>query len=249
MAQRSVSAPTKRECREKREALEARFAGLAPEASQDPTVNEWLDEWLDWCRVSSSIELTTLNHYGETAKRYIRPVLGEMKLLDLTPAVTQRWLGSMTASNQMRRKALAVVRASMSRAVRLGLVHSNPASAERLEVPAHTPRQQPHLEREEAGRLLNILLAVGLGNRVRHIGNEFVEVLDEETFRRLTDLQHRGEALVPLLGLTTGMRNGELRALTWENVDIEKGRLLVCRSVKEIPDLSQKRRIHTVMAR
>ncbi|MCZ2112049.1 MAG: site-specific integrase [Dehalococcoidia bacterium] len=243
--QRAVSAPTKRECNEKRDALKLRFAGLAAEARRDLTLNKWMAEWLAWSRESGSIQLTTLDHYVENHERYIRASIGELKLIDITPALVQRWLASTEASNAMRRKMLATLRAALTRAVRLELIRDNPAAAERLDVPVHTPKPQPHLEHDEVGRLLNVLLAVVYRERTRSVDGVPVELLDEPTFRRLTDLQHQGEVLVPLLGLTTGLRPGELRALSWENVDLENGRLLVAWSACTVRDVDKAPVVHT----
>ncbi|HJT56201.1 MAG TPA: site-specific integrase [Ktedonobacteraceae bacterium] len=74
----------------------------------------------------------------------------------------------------------------------------------------------------------NVATFVSLPNIERYEG----QVLTEEQARKLLDVAHSSHLDVMLLvALTTGMRQGELLALRWSDVDLETGVLQVRRNV------------------
>ena len=61
-----------------------------------------------------------------------------------------------------------------------------------------------------------------------------IEILSEEQARQiLQQLRGRSLYMVALLGLTTGMRRGELLALRWSDVDLDGGKLRVEQSLEQ----------------
>jgi integrase len=126
---------------------------------------------------------------------------GPIKLKDLTPAHT-RWFYRERLDS--------------------GLA---PATVHKLHVVLHKA-----LKAAVADGLVPRNAAAGL--KLPKITREEIDPLDQEEARRLLEAAH-GERLEALyvLALTTGMRQGELLALTWDDVDFERGVLRVRRTL------------------
>ncbi len=86
--------------------------------------------------------------------------------------------------------------------------------------------------------LKNPCLKVNIkGNKSDVIKNEFktVEILTEEEIKTIKKyIAGSKYELLILLDIATGLRQGELLALDWDNIDLEKKQLKVEKSVKEV---------------
>lgn len=86
--------------------------------------------------------------------------------------------------------------------------------------------------------LKNPCLKVNIkGNKSDVIKNEFktVEILTEDEIKTIKEyITGSKYELLILLDIATGLRQGELLALDWENIDLEKKELKVEKSVKEV---------------
>ena len=92
----------------------------------DTTVAEWLDRWLDGCRVRPS----TLDAYRYTVKNYLVPILGHLRVTALShshvDAAVRQWsreLGPRTV-----RTYLTHLRIALNAARKAGLIAVNPAA-------------------------------------------------------------------------------------------------------------------------
>ena len=126
------------------------------------------------------------------------PALGTVTLAKLTPADVERMTADLIASGRSPRTASharVTLRRALSDAVRDGLVHRNVAALAR---PPRVPRRTI-----EPGR----------------------DYLDASQLRRLLAVatEYRVGALVTLAA-TTGLRQGELLGLSWDDVDGQAGR-------------------------
>lgn len=151
------------------------------------TVDAWLDEWLASKR--GNIAGTTWAEYERQLRLYVRPLVGTLKLNDLTSLDVGRLLGAMGErglSPQTRRHVWNRLHAAMETAVEVGHLRHNPVKREsRPPVREQTPGT---LTDAEVGRILNAM---------------------------------EGEALRPLfiLAARTGLRQGELLGLRWEDIE------------------------------
>ena len=160
-------------------------------------------EYLDrWLKdVEGTVRRSTFEGYEYAVGPHVKPALGRIKLKDLNPAQV-RWF---------YRDRLDSGRA--------------PATVHKLHVVLHKA-----LKAAVADGLIPRNAAAGL--KLPRINREEIDPLTEEESRRLLEAL-RGERLEALyvLALSTGMRQGELLALKWVDVDLEGGRLRVRRTL------------------
>ena len=167
------------------------------------TVGEYLERWLK--DVEETVRRSTFERYGYAIRPHILPALGRGKLKELDPAHLRAFYRDRLDS---------------------GL---SPATVHKLHVVLHKA-----LKAAVADGLIPRNAAAGL--KLPRIEREEVESLTEDQARLLletvADAGDRLEALY-VLALNTGMRQGELLALKWEDVDLERGILRVRRTLTQ----------------
>ncbi len=175
--------------------------GVAP-ASDRQTVGDFLGTWIEG---QTSIRPTTMRRYRSLIKYQLIPLLGRVKLAQLTPqqvnlAMRQALAGGLAP--QTVNHARAVLRSALADAQRWGTVARNAAAlAEPLEVSA---TRAAAMRPEEARAILDAF--------------------------RDTEL----EAVVGT-ALYLGMRQGEILGLRWDDVDLERKVLRVTGALHRIP--------------
>ncbi len=188
------------------EAREA--AKIGPIVDRRQTVGGALDAWLERKVRDGKLRPSTERSYRQHVDNYIRPVLGGVKLADLTAGHLEHLLDEvrkmrpdMSAATVAR--VYATARSFARTQYKRGRIPTDPTA--RMEgVTASRPRVQVW-QPEQAGRFLAWLDA-------------------------------RGEALAPVvqLAMFTGLRRGELAGLTWLDVDLERARLTVRQQVVQV---------------
>lgn len=168
-----------------------------------------LNEYLDrWLKdaAKSRVRARTYQDYQEILARYIRPALGARRLAQLSP------LDIQAAYNELQGRGLS------ARTVRY----------------AHAVLRNA-LGQAVKWRLLstNPATAVDLPRQQRR---EMHSLSPEEASRFLEHLEGSELRALFLLALTTGMRPGEYLGLQWKDVDINKGSLVVRRTMVEFRD-------------
>ncbi len=162
-----------------------------------------LGEYLDrWLKdVLDTVRQSTYQGYEYAIRPHIKPALGRIKLKDLSPAHA-RWFYRDRLDS--------------------GLA---PATVHKLHVVLH--------------KALKAAVADGLVPRnvtaelkLPRITREEIDPLDAKGARRLLEAA-RGDRLEALyvLALNTGMRQGELLALKWEDIDLERSLVRVRRTL------------------
>lgn len=183
------------------EALRGLTVGVSP-ASDRQTVGDFLSSWIDG---ETSIRPTTARRYRGLIEHQLIPLLGRVKLAQLTPQQVSLAMRRAAASGLAPRTvnhARAVLRSALTDAQRWGTIARNAAAlAEPLEVPQ--TRQAP-VRPEEARAILDAF--------------------------RGTDL----EAVVGT-ALYLGMRQGEILGLRWRDVDLERRVLRVTGALQRVP--------------
>jgi integrase len=160
-------------------------------------------EYLDrWLKdVRDTVRRSTYEGYEYAFEPHIKPALGRIKLKDFTPAHV-RWFYRERLDS--------------------GLA---PATVHKLHVVLHKA-----LKAAVADGLIPRNAATGL--KLPRITQEEIDPLSEVETRRLLEAV-RGDRLEALyvLALNTGMRQGELLALKWDDVDLERSVLRVRRTL------------------
>lgn len=164
------------------------------------TVGELLDRWLHTV-ARHKVSASTLEDYGATIRKHVKPALGHVPVQALTTATVQKFYSDrIDAGVGSRTVQLCHLRLSqaLALAVREGIVSRNVCAA------AEKPRQRhkPGVTwtAEEARR--------------------FLAKAGTDTYWPLW-----------LLALKTGLRRGELLGVRWQDLDLDRGTLTVQQTI------------------
>src|SRR5215212_2885320 len=163
-------------------------------------LGEYLGRWLA-DSVRDTVRPTTFERYEQIVRLHIRPVLGKVKLKNLTPAHV-RGLYRQKLDAGLSPRSVQYVHVTLHKALKQaiadGLIPRNATEAVK----------PPQVRREE----------------MRPLTAEQVKVLFEVA------KSDRLETLY-ILAVTTGLRQGELLGLKWDDIDLEVGTLQVRRTL------------------
>ena len=171
--------------------LHQRRSGTYIERSPE-TVGELLDRWLDTV-ARHKVKPTTLEDYGLTVRKHLKPALGTIPVQALTPATVQKFYADrLDAGLGARTVQLCHLRLSQALALaeREGIVTRNVCAV--TEPPRSRTKPGQTWSGEEARRFLN--------------------AAKDDTYWPLW-----------LLALKTGLRRGELLGIRRKDLDLEKG--------------------------
>ena len=168
---------------------------------EDEELRAYLREvWLPSKR--SRVESSTLHQYEWAVEGHIVPLIGAVRMRDLSPEVVDRWLTALVAEDQDGKSRLSgnsartirkILSMSMEDAVRRGRIPRNPVTL--TQPPKRsTVRARKSWTLEECRRFLAVV-----------------------SDHRLSAAFH--------LALVTGLRRGELLGLRWEDVDLVAGQI------------------------
>jgi integrase len=147
----------------------------------------------------------TIRNRDEDYCARIAPVLGRLRLAEITRERVEVWLAELVpraASRRMVVQTVATLRVILSTAVAWGRIPVNPAT--RLVLPAPNTEQEQAVERVLDARQLQSLFA------------------SAGTLRTETMIRAAGEA---------GLRRGEIAGLKWPDIDLIERRLVIRRSI------------------
>lgn len=203
--------------------LVAADGGEPSRADGSPTLLEFLNEYAEGCKVHA--EARTVYTYKSDIKRLVAPKgIAAVPIGELTPADVRAWLAELTEDYGASTisKAFVLVRSALRQAANDGRIPRNPTDGVK---PPRRPAPRPNALVSEQRPML-------------------AAALDQAG--------DSPEVLGVRLAFYTGMREGEICALRWRNVDLDKMALHVCESigrdagtcyVKEPKTPASKRRI------
>lgn len=174
---------------------------------------DFLDYWIEnYCLIT--LKGTTLSNYKKRIKEHIKPVLGAYKLASLTTASLQKFINVKVAARYSL-NTLSVLRGilsgSLQYAVRQNMLKSNPAR----EIRIPTERSTESLQLRSAPH--------------RYLPPDTITKI----FERFPE---KHPSHIPLmLGYRCGLRLGEVFAITWDCVDLEKGQICINKQVQWNP--------------
>lgn len=187
-----------------RQAEERARQGMPPEANC--CTAEYVRRWLDNV-VRPTVEPTTWATYDSTCRMHIAPRLTGTPLSSLTPARLETLLGELHTAGivgELARKVFQVLGSAMRHAEKHGLLRLSPNH-----IPS--PRVQDKIIEPFTREEVRAILAAT---------SSFPDVTRAARLR----------ALFPL-AFGTGMRRGELLALDWSVVDLDRGNVRVEKSL------------------
>lgn len=196
------AAVTQAQLEAERAAAEER-AKLEALAASQPTVGEYMDEFITMLETSQNVERVTVHNYRRTSKR-IKTSLGSVKLASLTPRMVQRWEASMLEEGLAPSTVLKhhrLLSEVCKHAVDLDLIVKNPVNA--VKPPKQVMASPNSLTVEQFARLAVTLEA----------------------------LEPSPVVTAAALALFTGMRQGEVCGLRWRAYDPAKRTIEVVESI------------------
>jgi integrase len=199
---RYVSAKTKTEARQVlRQAMADADRGLIFDAD-NLKVGEYLDRWLS-DSVSDTVKATTFERYEQITRLHLKPALGRVKLNALTPAhVRSLYREKLEAGSAAR--TVRYIHTTLHKALKQAVMDGLiPRNATEAVKPPQPSREEMRPLTPEQAKLL-LQVAHEAGDRL--------------------------EALY-VLAIHTGLRQGELLGLKWNDVDLEDGSLQVRRTL------------------
>jgi integrase len=165
-------------------------------------VGEYLDRWLS-DSVSDTVKATTFERYEQITRLHLKPALGRVKLKALTPAhVHGLYREKLEAGSSAR--TVRYVHTTLHKALKQAVMDGLiPWNATEAVKPPQSTREEMHpLTPEQAKVLL----------QVAHEAGDCLEALY-------------------VLAIHTGLRQGELLGLKWDDVDLDDGSLQVRRTL------------------
>lgn len=186
---------TKRAAVSQQRALVEGRAGTDTEALSD-----FLEVWLR--SKEGRVALSTFDQYVWAVQRHVVPLLGAVRLCDLTPEVLDGWVSALTAEGPGGKSRLGATSARLVRKI-LSMALEEAVQRGRL---AHNPVRLTQPPRQERSR--------------KKLGWTLPEA---RTFLQ-TVSGHRLYAAFHLC-LVTGLRRGEILALRWDDVDMGRQHL------------------------
>jgi integrase len=173
-------------------------------AAGQVTVSTWVDQWLS-LRAAQGCRPSTMVQYRRTARLYILPALGRVALADLSPAAIRQWLVALSNAPRADGKPGTL----SPRTVQLAWWVLSSAC---------------QLAVREGLLLRNPALAVEKPRASEYLARPFTL---EEARRFLVAASETPHSALWVLLLTTGLRIGEALTLTWRDVDLQAGRVII----------------------
>ena len=210
--QKSVSAKTQAECKEKLAKAIRENRGVPLNHTGDYTAAEWCRLWFETYS-KPNIRYNTAKGYEGIIEHHIIPAIGAIKLKQLSSIHIQRMYNDLKENGRMPRgakqndKALsntfvrrvhAVLQAALKQAVKERLIPHNPC--ENCRIPPKDKKEMTILPPEKIGRYLQ-------------------------------EAEKYGVLPMFYLELSSGLRRGELLALQWEDLNVKERILTVNKQV------------------
>lgn len=164
----------------------------------------FLEQWLEEV-AKPRLREATYHGYADVVRLYVNGKIGMQRVSELTPYKLQTYyakLRELGVGNASLKKLHVVIASSLQQAVHWGLITINPAKSVVVASQRSTLRE----------------------DKVRVMTAE-----EAKRFQEAAQEHHHGLALI--LAVSTGLRPSEYLALTWKDIDLDKGRLMVQRSL------------------
>lgn len=179
----------------------------AEEVDKETTVGKFMTDYVDGLKASKSLERSTIIGYG-TSLGYIVRLMGNVSLKSLTTARVQKFVNDLNKegfSSSTVKKAYNLLGAGMTQAVRDGYIASSPCGRGLVRLPKKQARKPNSLDAQGRARLMGILAQMELATMT----------------------------VADYIALYTGMRQGEVAALRWRNVDFDNEVIHVVGSIAQ----------------
>lgn len=155
--QKSITGKTQTEVRRKMSEMIFEVDHGTYTDSSKQTLSQWLDTWLE-TYVKGTVKPYTLDSYTSLCNTHLKPALGYLRLDQLSPIQIQTVYNDLYRSGKLSAKTIknlhGVLHMALDRAVRLGLISSNPTDL--CELPKAEKRDMTVLEQSDVAKLMDI---------------------------------------------------------------------------------------------
>jgi len=233
-ARRSVYGRTRKECRDAMLKLQARAESGLPVSTTKLTVGEYLTYWLHEV-AEPAVRRTTFASYEPLVRLYLVPGLGRRKLRDLRAPHIRTWLNNVAQTCQCCAQGKDARRAAKpggkARCCAKGECCNSVPSDTTVRYLLKLLRAALQAATDEELIERNVARLV----KLRAGGARKIAPLTVAESRRLlaATRAHRLSALWAV-ALGVGLRRGEALGLMWSDVDLDRGRLTVRRSLQRV---------------
>ena len=169
---------------------------------------DWLQEWLDHY-IEPTAKIRTYNRYSEIVVQHLIPKLGESEMDEITPIVLQHFITELLQTGNLRTgKGLS--------ANSVGSIINVMQSSLR------TAYQLGYTKEYSADKIRR--------PKIQEKAVSCFSMQEQKKIEQAVLTSKKEKMFGILLCLYTGLRIGELLALKWEDLDLQKGLLTVSRS-------------------
>lgn len=170
--------------------------------------NNWLKEWLQ-NYIKPSTKKRTFNQYSKIIQTHILPYLGDLKLEELTPLIIQKFITKLSINgNKCTGKGLS---ASYIRMI-VSIIKNSLKAAHLISyLPNYT------LDKVNYPKIIEKKI-------------ECFTINEQKKIEFAAKTTKKDKYLGIILCLYTGLRIGELLALTWNDIDFEKSILIISKT-------------------
>ena len=222
---KACSAKSQAECKRKLDKLKNQFApiqGKPIAATKKSYVDYLLSDWINEKRDVEQLEESTIQTHISRINCYFPDFFRDIELQKIDSKLIAKFYAYLSAKNlsaETIHKIHAIINNSFKKALRDGLVAINPVVGIKL----------PKVHQKEKSSLSDAEVKLILQAAKDYCDNPNTK--NENIFTLIN------------LALASGLRRGELLALTWDNIDFTTGKIYVTNSVCEFKDkLSSRRR-------
>ena len=213
--QKSVSAKTRAECKEKLDRAIRDNRGIPMDHNEDYTVAEWCRLWFETYS-KPVIRPNTAKNYRNIIENHIVPAIGMVKLKRLTAIQIQQMYNNSKAKGRVQRfdtQTNAALSGSTVRRIHMVLSSALKQAVKERIIP-YNPCDNCRIPRKEH-REMTIIPPEKLGVYLR-------------------EAEKYGVLPMFFLELSSGLRRGELLALLWKDLNVKDRTLSVTKSVCRI---------------
>ncbi len=215
---KACSAKSQAECKRKLDKLKNQFAviqGKTIATTKKSYVDYLLTDWIAEKKNVEQLEESTIQTHINRINCYFPDFFGDIELQKIDSRLIANfyaYLATKNLSAETIHKIHAIINNSFKKAVRDGLVAINPTVG--IKLPKVHQKEKSSLSDAEVKRIL-----------------QAAKIYCDNP-------KNKNKNVFPLikLALVSGLRRGELLALTWDNIDFTIGKIYVANSVCELKD-------------
>ncbi|WP_417118870.1 tyrosine-type recombinase/integrase [Olsenella phocaeensis] len=204
---------------------------------EEMTLSKMIELWDGARRTAGKASERTLLD-GRRWLGHVEKHLGNVPLKDINAQMVERTYAAIREERNLSGTSMnhihTLLKNVFQKAIDYDFIYKNPCA--HVDTPRRNDPKRQSLSADEGARLMR---------EVNEAEEEAYAAMDEKEERRryredhgiardraaLRGLHHIGCVMAVRIGLATGMRRGEVFALTWENVDLDQQTIRVCQSI------------------